>query len=103
MSNLEALLSREWVHSHEEDTDTQMVFRPASYSFPPSRGRHAFELLPGGIAKTSGPGPGDAPQVVNASWSLANDRALQLRLGASGEVRNYAISSVAPDKLMIQK
>jgi hypothetical protein len=103
MSNLEALLSRNWVHSHEEDTSTQMVFRPASYSFPPSRGRHGFELLPGGIAKASGPGPGDAPQVATASWSLANDRALQLRLADSGQVINYAISSVEPDKLIIQK
>src|ERR1041384_5695638 len=37
-----------WVHSHEEDTDTEMVLRPAGYKFPPSRGRSSFELKPDG-------------------------------------------------------
>jgi hypothetical protein len=35
-----------WVHSHEEDTDDETVFRAADsgYAFPPSRGREALEL-----------------------------------------------------------
>ena len=42
------VLQRAWVHSHEEDTGAEMVFRPAGYSFPRSRGRRSFELTPGG-------------------------------------------------------
>jgi len=36
-----AQVAGRWVHSHEEDTDDEMVFRAADsgYAFPPSRGR----------------------------------------------------------------
>src|SRR5260370_746002 len=40
------LLQRRWMHSREEDTATEMVFRPASYHFPPARGRTGFALGP---------------------------------------------------------
>ena len=33
----------------EEDTNTEMVFRPATYNFPRSRGRRSFELKTDGI------------------------------------------------------
>ena len=42
------ILCQHWVHSHEEDTETEMVFRPASHPFPRSRGRRSFELRPDG-------------------------------------------------------
>jgi len=45
----ERIVRRCWVHSHEEDSDEEMVFRPAAYEFPPSRGRRSFELKPDGI------------------------------------------------------
>lgn len=32
------------LHSHEEDTDTETVYRPADYDFPLSRGRSGFDL-----------------------------------------------------------
>ncbi len=34
-------LAGRWVHSHEEDTDDEMVFRAADsgYRFPPARAR----------------------------------------------------------------
>jgi len=103
MTSLPTLLNENWVHSHEEDTPTEMVFRPDSYTLPPSRGRTFFQLLPDGTAKTKGPGPTDAPQAANASWSLASDDVLRLQLANSGEVRNYAIASVDPAILVIRK
>ena len=42
-------LYQHWVHSHEEDTNTEIVFRPATYNFPRSRGRRSFELKTDGI------------------------------------------------------
>jgi len=39
-----AALQGQWVHAHEEDTDSELVYRPASYSLPPSRGRSALDL-----------------------------------------------------------
>ena len=43
-----------WVHSHEEDTATEQVFRRAHYAFPPSRGREALELRSDGTAAVHG-------------------------------------------------
>jgi hypothetical protein len=103
MTSLGTLLNKSWIHSHEEDTPTEMVFRPESYPLPPSRGRTSFQLFPDGIAKTEGPGPTDAPESGNASWSLSGDNVLQLQLANSDEVRNYPIASVDPTKLVIQK
>lgn len=55
----ERILRRCWVHSHEEDSDEEMVFRPAAYELPPSRGRRSFELKPDGILAEGGIGPTD--------------------------------------------
>jgi hypothetical protein len=44
-----ARLHKRWLHSYEEDTETEAVYRPESYAFPPSRGpRPGFELRPDG-------------------------------------------------------
>ena len=32
-----------WLHSHEEDSAAEMVFRPSTFAFPPSRCRVGFE------------------------------------------------------------
>jgi len=70
------LLPRRWVHSHEEDTDDELVFRDAStYSFPPARGRDAFELRPDGSYVETAPGPDDRPAAGPAgTWSLEDDK-----------------------------
>src|SRR5215475_12064281 len=48
MEALEACILGHWTHSHEEDTPDAMIYRPASYSFPPSRGRMGLEFRSGG-------------------------------------------------------
>jgi hypothetical protein len=67
--NREALQGR-WVHSHEEDTDDRLVFRPAAHKFPPSRGRQAFELRPDGAFVERASGPDDRPKETKGRWSL---------------------------------
>ena len=39
MADLKTCILGQWIHSHEEDAKGVMVYRPANYSFPPSRGR----------------------------------------------------------------
>jgi hypothetical protein len=48
-------LAQAWVHSHEEDTATTTVYRPAGFPFPPSRGRKGFHLQPGGTLTARNP------------------------------------------------
>jgi hypothetical protein len=97
------LLHRRWVHSHEEDTDRGMVFRPAGFDFPRSRGRLSFELRPDGTLVERGPGPTDAPVQVEGTWELEpGDRLILHRPGQEEPRRELTVSSVDGDRLVVQ-
>jgi len=98
-------LAQRWVHSHEEDSDTEMVFRPASYKFPPSRGRSSFELRPDGSMTNSGLGPSDRSEKSEGRWRLDADENLVLHQG-SGEgqqSRVLKLVSAGRDRLVVKK
>jgi hypothetical protein len=82
----DSLLGR-WVRSHEDDTEHELVFRPESYDFPPSRGRTAIELRPDGTYVESAPGPVDVPEEHSGRWTLEGDR---LVLEAEGDKPGHA-------------
>ena len=97
-------LAQKWVHSHEEDTDDEMVFRPASYAFPPARGRKSFELDAGGRLVTSGIGPDDRPAPGQGQWLLEGSDKLALEPAGPGARKTVMqILHVAPDKLVVKK
>ena len=91
-----------WIHSHEEDTEDEMVFRPADHTFPPSRGRTSFELSPDGTYVESSPGPVDRPEESRGQWALDGDR---LVLGAEGDRPGHAweITAAEDDRLTVRK
>lgn len=99
----ERILRRRWVHSHEEDTDEEMVFRPAAFEFPPSRGRRSFELKPDGGLIEGGIGPADRPQESRGTWELEDDDTLVLRPDPSKPPRVMRVAAVEEDRLVIQK
>ncbi len=91
-----------WVHSHEEDSAKEMIFRPASFSFPRSRGRDAFELQPDALVE-HGPGPGDAATETRGTWTVTADGALSFfRGGGKKAARVLKIASVQPDRLVVR-
>jgi hypothetical protein len=90
-------LAGRWVHSHEEDGDGELVFRPADYAFPPSRGREAFELRPDGSYTGSVPGPADKPEPTEGQWVL--EEGGRLRLGG----RVLEITEAAGDVLKVRR
>jgi hypothetical protein len=97
----ESGLAQDWIHSHEEDTDTTMVFRPAGFRFPPSRGRMGFHLRPGGKLTARKPGPTDRTEVAAGSWKLSGE---QLELSPRGEdTRILHVESLEPDRLVVKK
>jgi hypothetical protein len=98
----EDLVRGRWVHSHEEDTDDEMVFRPADRQFPPSRGRTSFEFHPDGTYAERSPGPVDVPESSTGSWSLEGD---QLVLTSEGDAPSQMleITSAEADRLTIKK
>lgn len=93
-----------WLHSHEEDTGTEMVFRPASHEFPPSRGRMGFELRPDQSMVEIGIAPVDGPQEAAGRWELLSRKRLSFFAGASREpTRTLQIVSADKDRLVVKK
>ena len=101
MTDLEMLIGH-WVHSHEEDTTTEKVFRKADYAFPPSRGRDEYNLQPGGVLSATRPGPTDQRQTNSGNWQLDDSSNLVLRL-PEGATKQLKIASIEPDRLVITK
>jgi hypothetical protein len=96
------LLIRHWVHSHEEDSATEMVFRPASFKFPPSRGRAGFELRADGSMTEHGPGPVDAPVSVAGRWREEPDgRLVFLHSGQTKPSRDLRVIRAQADRLVV--
>jgi len=92
------------VHSHEEDTATETVYRPASFAFPRSRGRSAMALKPDGGLVETGPGPTDRPQESRGTWKLAEDDTLSMyEKGQAKPKRTMKIVSLEQDKLVVRK
>jgi len=102
MANAPQALSQHWVHSHEEDTDTQQVFRPATWKFPLSRGRRSFDLRPDGIVLEQGPGPADRTQSASGRWRYAG-KELMLESPRGAGKRCYHVESIAADKLVLRR
>jgi hypothetical protein len=97
-------LSQHWVHSHEEDTNTEIVFRPATYNFPRSRGRRSFELKADGSLGEGGIAPDDRRQETQGTWKLQDsDTLVFYTQSASQPSRVMQIVSVDKDRLVIKK
>jgi len=97
-------LHQHWVHSHEEDTATETVYRPASFAFPRSRGRSAMALKPDGGLVETGIGPTDRPQESQGSWKLENDDILSIyEKGQAKPKRRMKIVSLDKNRLVVRK
>jgi hypothetical protein len=95
-------LEGHWTHAHEEDSESELVFRPASDPLPPSRGRISFDLRADGSFSERSPGPVDLPEESSGSWSLDGDR-LVLR-GADGQPRHdWEIAAVEAGRLRLKR
>jgi hypothetical protein len=73
VADLPPELFRRWMHSHEEDRGDLRIYRPASYKFPPARGRYGLEFKPDGELVLYGPGPSDTPEARTERWSPAGE------------------------------
>jgi hypothetical protein len=89
------------VHSHEEDRGEDMVFRPAGFPFPPSRGRRRIELRGDGTLAAARPGPVDRPESQPGRWEI--DGATLRLLGSAGQAEVFEIASASPDRLVLRR
>jgi hypothetical protein len=93
-----------WVHSHEEDTDTQMVFRPKGFRFPPARGRNSFELKPDGSLVMGGMAADDRRTSTDGAWKLEGHNRLAFYSGSdSTPDQVMEIVSADKDRLIVRR
>jgi len=92
-----------WVHAHQEDSEDQMVFRPAGTDLPPARGRMAFELREDGSFAESGYGASDVPEEASGTWAIEDDT-ITLSEGASqGVPRKMRVVTADDDRLVVRR
>lgn len=102
-TNICEILCRHWVHSHEEDTATEMVFRPSTYKLPPSRGRFSFELKADGGITEYRIGATDRSASSEGTWSLKDNEQLSISSAQTDSSRIFNVVSVTPEKLVVKK
>ena len=102
-ANICEILCRHWVHSHEEDTATEMVFRPSTYKLPPSRGRFSFELKADGGITEYGIGATDRSTISEGTWNLEDNVRLSLCSVRKDSSQVFNIVSMTPEKLVVKK
>ena len=93
-----------WMHSHEEDTDSIMVFRPRQYTFPRTRGRDAMELRADGTCVWHGSGPDDRGRATLGHCENLGNAQVHIAIPAAGDrLVNHRVRSWTPDRLVLDK
>ncbi len=98
-----SVLYGSWLRSPEEDTATEVVYRPVSYPFPPSRGREGMRLSPDGTMIHATTGATDLARHRDGRWRL-EDTALHLEFeGPGGARRVLDLVDASPDRLVAKR
>jgi hypothetical protein len=80
-----------------------MVFRPASFKFPPSRGRAGFDLKPNQSYVDIGIAPTDGPQESTGTWTLQDDQLQLFNRSSATPTRTLQIVSADKNRLVVRK
>lgn len=98
-----AKLSQHWVHSREEDTSTETVYRPATYPFPPSRGRSGLVFNADGTMKRIGIGPTDVSAVKEGTWRIVEPESGRIEVYVNNSREELTVRSLEGNQLVISK
>ncbi len=80
MADLQTCILGRWMHSHEEDAPGVTVYRPASYSFPPSRGRVGFEFRECGKLVYYAIARADGSEQISGSWAIEEPNRVRINV-----------------------
>jgi hypothetical protein len=98
------LFNKTWLHSVEEDSADVNVYRPNTYSFPPSRGRTGFSLDANGSFRLLSIAPTDGLEEHPGRWKMVKKDLLKVTFADSAsEDFNLKIISALPEKLTVKR
>lgn len=95
------LLTRTWLHAHEEDQGDVRVYRPNTYNFPPSRGRTGFAFEQNGLFTQYDIAPTDGMQGRKGQWAVKDEHTLRITLDDKQEP-DYELEIVSLDEKMLK-
>jgi hypothetical protein len=96
-------LLRTWRHSQEEDQGAVQVYRPATYAFPPARGREGYTFAPGGQLTKLAIAPTDGTQPLPGRWRWETAHILHLTLtGPPQQENRWEVVELTPDLLKVK-
>jgi hypothetical protein len=104
MQELKKCILHHWIHSHEEDTNEVVVYRPMNYSFPPSRGRIGFEFMEDGMMIYHGIAYTDGSEQSSGHWDIQEQN--RIRINVENErIQSFYLEIVSCDeeKLKVKK
>lgn len=87
-----------WLMSHEENSGDTLVYRPQTYTFPPSRGRTGFEIKPYGRFEQFDIAPTDGLAGRHGAWTLDRKTKLVVNLD-EGPDPSYTLEIVDLDTI----
>jgi hypothetical protein len=93
-----------WLHSHEEDTATEFVYRRADYEFGPSRGRVGYEFRPDRTCTYVGIAPQDGQARKECTWMLRSGPPPEIVVSfPGGGLDVLGLVSVDRDRLVVRR
>lgn len=93
-----------WLHSHEEDTKTEKVYRRSGFGFPPSRGREGYEFRADHSATYIGIAPVNGQTREPCSWLLREDTGREIvMMSARDREWGLHIVSLSRDRLVLRR
>lgn len=99
-----ALLEKTWLHSHEEDKNDTLVYRPNSFDFPPARGRTGFKMDADGTFHQYDIAPTDGLEEHPGRWDMPSEKQLNVTFPNKKSTDFQAeIISMTPDMLKVKK
>jgi hypothetical protein len=94
MADLKQCLIGRWLHSHEEDGEGLQIYRPASYKFPPARGRRGLEFRDGGELVYIGIARTDGAEPMAGAWTIEGNERVRVSV-TTGSVQPYTLHVVS--------
>ena len=93
-----------WLHSHEEDTPTERVYRRSDFDFAPSRGRDGYEFRADRTGEYIGIAPQDGATRTTQKWRLrAGSQPGIVLTFPDGQQRVLSLVSLEEDRLVLRQ